>query len=366
LSNSYFGIQIGYIDYPFSNAQLEQGLKAASIDVPHLAVRVLLLGHEFNKHFSAQASYMRPAKWVEYQNVNGDSVGHSVWMNVAGLTAKSQLPVTKTLSVYGEGGLGIVTRKGFEINHSAAVKDANYATLLVGGGLQYHVGGNWSLVAGITTTPADGRTRQPRTSSYSTGFNYTMRPLSTEEVERNSNPRFVFPKNLVQLGYATDVLGYGVNDFFSRGALPIFWAADVHAAHGLFVSYQRSVFHTRRIFSLNWGAGLSSLKSKRNGEEFPSASLYPVLRFTVMRMQPVDVYVNYSLAGPTFISKTMIDGQETGRRFTFQDFMGVGLFSGRNRNLNAEIRIAHFSNGNLFPRNAGVTVPVGFNVGYAF
>jgi len=35
-------------------------------------------------------------------------------------------------------------------------------------------------------------------------------------------------------------------------------------------------------------------------------------------------YFNYSLAGPTFISKTTIDTNETGKQFTFQDFMGVG------------------------------------------
>jgi len=46
--------------------------------------------------------------------------------------------------------------------------------------------------------------------------------------------------------------------------------------------------------------------------------------------------------------------------------MGVGVFLGGSRNVNAEIRIAHYSNGNLFPRTAGVTIPLGFNVGYAF
>ena len=37
-----------------------------------------------------------------------------------------------------------------------------------------------------------------------------------------------------------------------------------------------------------------------------------------------DIYFNYSLAGPTFISKTTIDTNETGKQFTFRDFMGVG------------------------------------------
>ena len=110
LSNSYFGIHAGYIDYPFSNFQMESGFKATSVRVPHLAVRALLFGHEFNRYLSGQVSYMRPIQWVQYQDVNGDHASHSVWMNLVGLTAKAQMPVTKTLSVYGEGGLGIITR----------------------------------------------------------------------------------------------------------------------------------------------------------------------------------------------------------------------------------------------------------------
>src|SRR5438270_201658 len=137
LKNSYIGFHVGYIDYRFSNSQLENGLHAESVQVPHLGVRAFLFGHNFNPYFSAQISYMRPVQWVHYQNVEADGGSHSVWMNLAGLTAKSRLPVTKNVSLYGEGGLGIITRKGFEIDGAPALKDANYAAVLWGGGLQY-------------------------------------------------------------------------------------------------------------------------------------------------------------------------------------------------------------------------------------
>ncbi|HWJ25865.1 MAG TPA: acyloxyacyl hydrolase, partial [Flavisolibacter sp.] len=78
------------------------------------------------------------------------------------------------------------------------------------------------------------------------------------------------------------------------------------------------------------------------------------------------LYFNYSVAGPSYISKVVIDSSETGKHFTFQDFMGMGIFAGKNRHLNAEIKIQHYSNGNIFPRNAGVKVPLTFNLGYAF
>jgi len=92
LSNSFVGISIGYINYPFSNSQLEPGYQAVSVKVPHSAVRIILFGHEFNQYLSAQITYMRPVDWVEYKNINGDETTHSVWMNVAGISAKAQTP----------------------------------------------------------------------------------------------------------------------------------------------------------------------------------------------------------------------------------------------------------------------------------
>jgi opacity protein-like surface antigen len=366
LSNSYIGLHVGYVDYGFSNSQLTSGFGAESIRVPHLAFRALLFGHEFNKYFSSQVSYLRPVEWVRYENVNADRSSHSVWMNVAGLTAKLHLPVNERLSVYGEGGLGFITRKGFEVNGTPAVKDVVYATMLSGAGVTYHLNSHWSLVAGTTFSPAHPLDAQPRTSFVSTGLNYTIRPLSAEQVENNSDAAFVFPKNTIQVGYITNAPGYGPNDFFSKGAVPIFFSADVQAALGGSLDYQRNVFHTRRVFSLDWGAGITSLKSRKNGEWFSAASLYPLFRFTLLRTRPADWYLDYSLAGPTFISRTIIDRNETGGHFTFQDFMGAGVFVDRRRSLNAEIRIMHYSNGNLFPHNPGVTVPLSFHVGYAF
>jgi hypothetical protein len=46
--------------------------------------------------------------------------------------------------------------------------------------------------------------------------------------------------------------------------------------------------------------------------------------------------------------------------------MGIGIYSGKHRNINAEIKIGHYSNGDLFPQNNGVMTPLTFNLGYAF
>ena len=72
LANSFGSLNIGSIHYPFSPQQLEPGYRVESIHVRHVAVRAVLFGHHFGKYLSAQASYMRPVKYVLYQNVGAD------------------------------------------------------------------------------------------------------------------------------------------------------------------------------------------------------------------------------------------------------------------------------------------------------
>jgi hypothetical protein len=171
---------------------------------------------------------------------------------------------------------------------------------------------------------------------------------------------------MIQAGYTTNALGYGVNNFVSKGAIPVFWSGAAQVEKGFSLNYQRNIFHTRKVFSLDWGAGVSYWQSRKNKEKFYTISLYPVFRFTVLRLKSADFYFNYSFGGPAFISKRIIEGMNTGEKFTFQDFMSIGFFTGKKRNLNAEVRIAHYSNGNIFPQNNGVMIPLTLSLGYSF
>lgn len=366
LSNSFAGVSIGYISYPFSNSQLEAGYEAASVKVPHTAVRIILFGHEFNEYLSAHISYMRPVDWVEYKNINGDETAHSAWMNVAGISAKAQTPQWKKFSVYGELGLSVITRRGFEINNETVMSDACYGSLSTGAGVQYHLDNKWTLLLNAVSSPGNTREKQPHTIFYSGAVTYTMRPISNENLQRNEAAGFQFPENILQLGYTTNALGYGVNNAVSKGLVPIFWAGGVRIKNGISINYQHNIFHSRKVFSFDWGANVSYWVSEKNEEKFGTISLFPLLRFTPIRSKRADIYFNYSVAGPTYISATVVDDQNTGRHFTFQDFMGLGAFIGSRKDVNAEIRIMHYSNGNIFPENVGLMIPLTFNLGYCF
>jgi hypothetical protein len=330
-----------------------------------VAVRVLF-GHKFNKHLSGQISYMRPVSFVEYKNVNGNGSDYEVGMNVAGLTIKSTLPVSNKIIINTGAGIGIITRGGFIVTNAPGVKDAVFAGLLLGAGLEYKLTDKWELALNTIWAQGKEKVRQPATIFYSAGFNYTMLPLPKEKVDRSTNNGFIFPKQMIQFGYSTNALGYGVNDFVSKGTIPVFWAGAAQVEKGFSLNYQRNIFHSRKIFSLYWGAGFSCWQSKLNKENFCTLSFYPVFRFTLLRSKATDLYFDYSFGGPAFISKTVIDQKDTGKKFTFQDLMGIGMFAGKKRQLNAGITISHYSNGNIFPQNNGVMVPLTLNIGYSF
>lgn len=366
MKNTFFGVNIGSINYPFSTRQLQPGNTVGSVKVPHTAVRLVLVGHEFNKNIAAQITYMRPVKWVEYRDVNNTNQTLTVWMNVAGLTVSGKLPLSKKIALNTEAGLGLIMRRGFNMYDRPVVKSASYATGLFGASLQYKLNHKWDLQVGTTYSPSNDKELQPATVFHSAGFHYTLRELTAERVDVVKKAGYHFPKQIMSVAYATNGLGYGTNNFVSKGVIPIFWGGEVRARHGLLLNYQHNLFHSRKVFSLDWGLQAGFWKTDGTGTNFFTLSAYPMMRFHTIRSKKTDFYLEYSVAGPSFISKTKMDGLDTGEKFTFLDQMGMGVFTGKNKNLNLGLRIAHFSNGNLFPNNDGVMVPLTFSLGYSF
>jgi hypothetical protein len=364
LRDSYVSINLGWIGYAFSASQLQPGVQVQTVSVPHAAVRVAIFGHEFSRFLSVQGTYLRPVQFVSYRGLSVDGSSRHVWTHFGGVTAKARLPLDGRVSLYGEGGFGITSRHGFNLNGAPVVRDANYGSMLAGGGLEYHVDSRWDLTAGALYSPGRPQVEQPHMVFVSGGIRYTMRPLPPDRVAENAASASLFPRHVVQFEYSTGY-GYGINTFLSKD-LPVFWGGNVKTVAGLAGHYQQNVFHTRRVFALDVGASVGAWRSRLTHESFVTVSAYPLLRFTVLRRRDGDVFFTYSLAGPTYISRTIIDGLDTGHRFTFQDFLGAGVFVGAHRRTSIEVKINHYSNGNIFTENAGIKVPLTVAVGRTF
>ena len=365
MENSFFTFSVGMIGYRFGQRQLEPGFQAESIDYRRLGVRVDLFGHRFTKHLSAQAVYMRPAWFVQYNNINGTTETRQVSNAYAGMTLALNLPITSKISAYGEGGGGITSRSGAIINGKVALNGAHYTSGMLGAGLDIQTSRTLNLMLSATYLPGRESFAQPSTRMFTAGLRYHMRPVPDAAVQENRSSGYVFPANIVRVGFTTNGLGYGMNHLFSR-RIPIFWGGHVETRHGVTLDYQRNVFHTKKIFAFDLGASASLWSSDGTSDSFGTLSGYPMFRFFFVRSRTADVYFNYSVAGPTFISQSVIDGEDTGARFTFQDFLGIGTLLGKDHRFNAEIGIKHYSNGNLFVANRSVKVPMTFSIGYTF
>ena len=366
LANSFVTLNVGSINYAFSEEQLEPGHRAGSIDVPHTAARVMLFGHHFGKYVSLQGSYMRPIKYVRYRDVDGTGTTHTVWMHFGTVTTQVRAPIAARLAIFGEGGVALTNRSGFELGDQPGVKDAHFWSPLVGGGIEYRLTPKVDLLVGTSFIPQRSDANNPATMYTSAGLRYTMRPLPPELVSESIAAGHIFPKNLIQIGYATDAFGFGLNNFFNKD-VPIFWGGDVKVKRSIVsLQWERNLFHTKKVFAIDLGASFGEWRSHDNQVSFRTLSMYPVLRFTFVRSSQADVYASFSQAGPTYISRVVIDDLPTGSHFTFQDFMAIGMFVGPRRQFNIELNLNHYSNGNLMAENAGVMVPLAVKVGYAF
>jgi hypothetical protein len=311
---------------------------------------------------------MRPVLWIRYRfqdDITGSIFKRTVWMNVGGLTLKPSLPIGKNFLLYGEAGLGLITRHGFTDPYGIPlISDSRYATFLFGAGFKYHMNEHWALQICSDYSPESKSHNQPRTLFIGGGFSYKFYKFSDKQLEKTAATGFIYPKQWIQIGYTSNVLGYGVNNAVSDAF--IFWGGNTQVYQGGTVSYQRNVFHGAKLFALDWGLNASYYQTNIKKETFYTLSVFPVFRVNYLHTKPLDAYFYYSVAGPTYISKVTLDNLNTGAHFTFQDTMGTGVFFGKKRNYNAEIKIGHYSNGNIYPSNESVMVPLSLNIGYAF
>ncbi|WP_298782510.1 acyloxyacyl hydrolase [uncultured Polaribacter sp.] len=374
LSKSYYSVNFGGIFYPFSNDNLIDGYQTGTFSRNIFSGR-LLLGHKFTDNLSLQFGTLRPASWFKYDNVNNIGYERSVWINAWSLSLKKDFNINQNTSFYTEAGIANLTRFGFSINDKVIYEDAHYASLLYGFGMQHKLNDTWRLSLNGTFLPKSSKHNQPSISQVSLGFEYHLQQLDDKTANEYASNHYFFPDNILQLSYGTSAIGFGLNRFlgmslkvgnFESFGIPVFWVGEVKAKHSLSLTYQRLVYRTKKIFSLDWGASVTYFQSELGEENVFAFSIFPVLRFYILRKKGFDFYTHYSIIGPAYLTKSDIDDIKSGPKTTFQDIMGFGVFIGNERKYNLELRIMHYSNGNIFTRNAGIAVPIQFTLGKTF
>src|SRR3990167_1598897 len=365
LNNSYCGMGAGYTDIPFSNSNLIYAFQATSFTNPAFGLNIFI-GHYFNPYLAAEISLMRPVEWAYANGVVTPGDRHSIWISLFGISLRPTLPITPRFSVYGLAGMGIVSRHGFNAgtNDINAIPSEDVATAITGGGITYALTPAWHLNVGLEYAFAQPEEHQPNMLYAYTGFYYLFHKLHLPDYYTT---HYIFHKNLIRLGtFSTAYLNPDVAKYFTVGYLPIFWTGDLKIKSGDSFFYERNVFHTHKYFSLDVGTSVSNYLTKVNDTSFQAFSIFPEIRVWLMRSHLMDFYFMYSVAGPTYLTRSNMDGINLGGRFTFQDLLGFGMFIGKDKHLNMNLEIGHYSNGNLLPNNPGAQVPLMFTLGYAF
>jgi hypothetical protein len=375
LEKFYYSVNFGGIFYPFSNNNLIDGYKTDTFSKNSFSGK-LGFGYKIKENLALQFGVIRPASWFKYDNVNNIGYDRSVWINAWYLSLKKNINLTKKLSLFGELGAANVTRVGFSINDKVIYDDAHFGSLLYGFGFNYKLSERWRLALNGTFFPKSKKHNQPSISQASFGFEYHIQKLDKKTaLEYENNKNYFFPNNIIQVSYGTSKIGFGVNRFFGMSlkvgnfesfGIPVFWVGDVRAENSFSVTYQRLAFRTEKTFSLDWGVSITAFNTEATNAQVLAFSIFPTMRFYLMRRKGFDMYTNYSLIGPTYLTKSNIDKLDTGPKITYQDTMGLGVFFGKKRAFNAELRIMHYSNGNIFPQNSGVAIPIQFTFGKTF
>ena len=366
LSRCYAEVGLGMLDYNESGG-LPEGYVADRYSPNGFSGR-LLLGAYLTDGLAVQYSTLRPAAWMKYHDVNGTTDDRTAFFNVWSLSLRQRLRLGPRLGLHLEAGLANVTRKGFGWTDGPVLPSRHYVTGIAGASLSYAVDPRWDLFAQAVTLPRHRDVRPVQ--HYSAGARLHFRRL-VPRAESLAGGAY-FPERSLRIGYGTSAIGFAVNEFFSMQletpggtdvGLPIFWRGKVEARHTLQVGYERQVYRGRKVFALGWGASATAFQSE--GRTWVAgASVYPVLNFYFLRRRAVQPYVTWSVIGPTVLSEVDIDGVDTGPHITYQDFLGVGAHLGPRGRHNLEAKIEHYSNGNIFNRNAGVAVPVVLSYGW--
>ncbi len=360
--HSYVGLDVGYFHTPYSNADLKNGFSASSVDNPNLAARISV-GHYFNPYIALQVSLTRPFFWTKYKNVSGSD--HTVWLSQFAVCAQPTLPLTHNVSLYADAGVGLLSRHGFDIGSTSAIDSKVIPTFVTGAGVFYTINKNWRLNLASSYALARPNQNQPSVLYVGMGFNYVFTPLLPSTV--NAPVSVVFPHQMVQAGFLySPMYPHSMNNFLTSDRVPLFFTGAVKMRSGLTLMYQRNFFHTQKWFSMSWGGSISRWTTEKQSQSVYAFSLYPMMRLWFLRTHAVDAYFMYEIAGPTFLTRSTFAGRDTGEHFTFQDMIGFGFLLGQQKRVNLALRIMHYSNGNLFPNNPGLGIPLTIALGYRF
>lgn len=360
-NNSWIGVSMGYKKTYFTNSDVVPGFEPESIKDGIAALRATI-GHYFNPYLAMSISLLRGAHSNKFYYPNET---YSVSESLFALTLRPTLPLNANLALFLEGGAGFISRKGFDKLSVQVVNDNDIFTGVLGGGIYFNLPYNIFLDLETEYSPRIQSQKQPAIFYVGFGFNYLLKDTHSHI---QHDKQYWFPQHVLQLDYVNENIFYAdvARYFTPPKSIPVFFDGHIKVGQGLALTYEKTVFHTYKNFSIEWGWSVSQWQSRNLHQDFYTVSIFPEIKVWIFRRPSFDFYFTYSLAGPSYISRVYIDNSDSGSNFTFQDFLGFGAFLGKSKRVALNLRIVHYSNGNSLPHNPGVCAPILVGLAVAF
>lgn len=352
-ADSWIGLSIGYKKTNFSNSDFPPLYAPQSFKDGITALRATI-GHYFSPYFAISLNLLRGAH--SNKLYYPDAV-YSVPESLFAFTLRPTLPLNDELALFGEAGVGFISRRGYQRDDVQAISNADIFSPVLGAGLYINLPDNLFLDLEAEYTPKNPSHKQPSILYLGMGVNYLLKDTHSQQ---EHSDQYWFPVHTLQLDYVNGNIFYAdaAKYFTTPRSIPVFFDGSIKINKGIALMYQNTFFHTYKNFSIEWGWSLSEWESRMLKQKFYTISLFPEIKVWIVRLPSFDFYFTYSLAGPTYISKVYIDHLNSGSNFTFQDFLGFGAFLGHSKRVALNVKIVHYSNGNSLPNNPGVCVPV--------
>lgn len=149
-----------------------------------------------------------------------------------------------------------------------------------------------------------------------------------------------------------------------RPPRPLMWSATSKVDSGVSLFFEHPFFTTSDLFSISYGVSISQWTKTRNYIDhiyiFSSFLAFKIWLPTFYRLQ---FYIQYSPGGPSLMSKKTFHDNQFSNHFVFQDQFGFGVILVKNLTIDLGLKLLHYSNADLFPKNDGFDVPILFQIG---
>jgi hypothetical protein len=133
---------------------------------------------------------------------------------------------------------------------------------------------------------------------------------------------------------------------------------------GMMVFYERKLFDIITVGSLYIGGDVG--KWSIRGDGLFTTTAFFAGKMWLLHLPFLHTYLEYSLFGPTILSKSTVGDLDFGSNFLFQNFFGAGVEVGEGSGFSLDLKIIRFTKLDLERMDYAFHIPVIVSLGFLF